>query len=267
MKIGVIGGGQMGAALVKGFLRAGIASAVEVTVVDTDAAARARMAEETGVGTSENVSKAARGAELLVLAVKPQVMGAALPGVGPHLEPTTTVLSIAAGVTTKRIEELLGVDSSPRVVRAMPNTPCLVGEGMSAICPGRFASAEDMDRAERALGAAGKVTRTDESKINAVTGVSGSGPAYVYTFINALADGGVKMGLPKAQALELAVQTVRGAALMVAETGEHPIVLRDRVTSPGGTTIAALHVLEEEAFAAAVISAVQAATERAEELA
>ena len=203
MKIGVVGGGQMGAALVKGFLRAGIATAAEVTVVDTDAKARARLSEETGVATTADVADAARGAELLIAAVKPQVMGAVLPGVAKHLEPGTTVLSIAAGVTTQRIEEILGAERSPRVVRAMPNTPCLVGEGMSAICAGRFATDEDMDRAERALGAAGKVTRTDESKINAVTGVSGSGPAYVYTFINALADGGVKMGLPKAQALEL----------------------------------------------------------------
>ena len=266
MKIGVIGGGQMGTALLKGLLAGNVTTPEDAVVVDALPAARERLHDETGVNTSENIADAVSGRDLVIVAVKPQIVAEVLPALGDHLADGTTVLSIAAGVTTKKIEELIGIDFTPHVVRTMPNTPCLVGEGMSAICPGQFADEKDMDRAEEALSAVGRVTRVDESKINAVTGVSGSGPAYVYTFINALADGGVKMGLPKAQALELAVQTVIGSAMMVRETGEHPVVLRDKVTSPGGTTIAALHVLEECSMNGTVMSAVEAATLRAEEL-
>jgi pyrroline-5-carboxylate reductase len=268
MNIGVIGAGQMGTALVKGILRASVASPGEIIVADPFADARDRIAADTGVQVTTDSSKAFSDRELVIIAVKPQVIAGVLPGLAGSLADGVTLLSIVAGVSTERIEQLVTGDSEfdAHVVRAMPNTPALVGEGMSAICPGTHATDDDMSRAETVLSAVGKVVRVSESQINAVNGVSGSGPGYIYMVIEALADGGVKMGLPKPLALELATQTVLGTAKMVIETGEHPTVLRDKVTSPGGTTIAAIHVLEEGALRATLMSAVEAAALRAEEL-
>ncbi|HNZ39554.1 MAG TPA: pyrroline-5-carboxylate reductase, partial [Candidatus Latescibacteria bacterium] len=186
------------------------------------------------------------------------------------LMPTQTVLSIMAGVPTGKLERWLSGDDEAaqpvHVVRAMPNTPALIGEGMAAISRGAHAKDADMNRAERILAAVGRVVRVDEKQLDAVTGLSGSGPGYVYTVIEALADGGVKVGLPKPLALELAAQTVLGAARMVLETEEHPAVLRDRVTSPGGTTIAGLHAMEAAGIRNALMQAVEAAARRSREL-
>lgn len=268
MRIAIIGGGQMGTALLTGMLRAEIATPDAVTVCDVDELALKRHREELGVGTTTDMAQAASGADTVIVALKPQVMARALCGLAGRLTSAQTVVSIAAGVTTARLESLLSAQSGDavHVVRAMPNTPALIGEGMSAICPGAHAESRDMERAESALSSVGRVVRVEEWQMDAVTGLSGSGPGYVYTIIEALADGGCKMGLPKQLALELAAQTVAGAALMVQQTGEHPAVLRDRVTSPGGTTIAGLHAAEALGLRDALISAVEASAHRAREL-
>ncbi len=269
MRIGFIGGGQMARALIGGLLSGG--DKHSITVADPDADARER-ALGLGAATTSDNRKAAGGAEAVVVAVKPQVVDRALTGLGDALEADATVISIAAGVTTARIEALLRGGSSPeapcepRVVRAMPNTPALVGEGIAAISQGAKADTRDLERAEKILSSVGTVVRVAETQMDAVTGVSGSGPAYVYTVIEAMADGGVKMGLPKPVALQLAAQTVLGAARMVIDRGEHPAVLRDAVLSPGGTTVAAMHALENHGLRNALISAVEAAALRAQQL-
>ena len=270
LRIGIIGGGQMGTALVKGILHAGVADASEITVSDVIASARERLHAESGVRTTNDNTEAAKNADVVVIALKPQVAAEALEPVAGKLMPTQTVLSIMAGVPTGKLERWLsGEDEAAQpvhVVRAMPNTPALIGEGMAAISRGAHAKDADMNRAERILAAVGRVVRVDEKQLDAVTGLSGSGPGYVYTVIEALADGGVKVGLPKPLALELAAQTVLGAARMVLETEEHPAVLRDRVTSPGGTTIAGLHAMEAAGIRNALMQAVEAAARRSREL-
>lgn len=270
LRIGIIGGGQMGTALVKGILHAGVADASEITVSDVIASARERLHAESGVRTTNDNTEAAKNADVVVIALKPQVAAEALEPVAGKLMPTQTVLSIMAGVPTGKLERWLSGDDEAanpvHVVRAMPNTPALIGEGMAAISRGAHAKDADMNRAERILAAVGRVVRVDEKQLDAVTGLSGSGPGYVYTVIEALADGGVKVGLPKPLALELAAQTVLGAARMVLETEEHPAVLRDRVTSPGGTTIAGLHAMEAAGIRNALMQAVEAAARRSREL-
>ena len=270
LRIGIIGGGQMGTALVKGILHAGVADASEITVSDVIASARERLHAESGVRTTNDNTEAAKNADVVVIALKPQVAAEALEPVAGKLMPTQTVLSIMAGVPTGKLERWLSGDDEAanpvHVVRAMPNTPALIGEGMAAISRGAHATDADMNRAERILAAVGRVVRVDEKQLDAVIGLSGSGPGYVYTVIEALADGGVKVGLPKPLALELAAQTVLGAARMVLETEEHPAVLRDRVTSPGGTTIAGLHAMEAAGIRNALMQAVEAAARRSREL-
>jgi len=267
LRVGIVGGGQMGSALVKGMLRARLTTHERIVVADVLEAARERLQKETGVRTTDRAAEALTGADIVILAVKPQAMAQALAPLAGKVAAKQTVLSIMAGVTTRRIEEqLAGKGKRVHVVRAMPNTPALIGECMAAICPGAEATDRDMDRAERVLSAVGKVVRVDEKHMDAVTGLSGSGPGYVYTVIEALADGGVKVGLPKPLALTLAAQTVVGAAKMVIETGAHPAVLRDQVTSPGGTTIAGLHAMEASGLRNALMSGVEAAAKRSKEL-
>ena len=266
-RIAIIGGGQMGTALTKGLLRAGVTTTDRIIVAEVLDWARKQLADETGVCTTSAARDALDGADVVVIAVKPQVMKEALEPLAGKVAPDQTVLSIMAGVTTRRIEEVLsGMSTAVRVVRAMPNTPALIGAGMAAICAGSHATDADMARAETILSAVGKVVRVDERLMDAVTGLSGSGPGYVFTVIEALADGGVKVGLPKPLALQLAAQTVLGAAKMVVETGEHPAILRDQVTSPGGTTIAGLHAMEANGLRNALMSGVEAATKRSAEL-
>ena len=268
MKIGFIGGGQMGSALVGGLVRSGVAAATDVVVCDTDEPTRDRVAKAFGVTVTDVLESAVDAADVIVIAIKPQVIPSVLPSLSGKIRADQTVLSIAAGISTEAIESLLqSSDTLPvRVVRAMPNTPALIGSGIAAICRGTHASDADMQRAEAVLGAAGEVVQVSESQLDAVTGLSGSGPAYVYLVIEALADGGVRAGLPKALALKLSAQTVLGAARMVGETGEHPAILRDRVTSPGGTTIAGIHAAEAAGIRNALMSAVLAAAKRSEEI-
>jgi len=260
MRVALLGVGNMGAALLRGWRRAG---GVDVAAWDP-VPERREGARNLGAEVAPSNSEAVREAEVVLVAVKPQVVGGVLEEVRGALPEGGMVLSIAAGVRTGFLEARIGREYP--VVRAMPNTPALVGAGITAICPGRWAAEGHLGRAEELLRAVGEVVRVEERLMDAVTGLSGSGPAYVYTMIEALADGGVLVGLPRQIALKLAVQTVLGAALTVKETGEHPAALRDRVTSPGGTTIAGMFALEEAGFRAALMRAVEAGTRRSEEL-
>jgi pyrroline-5-carboxylate reductase len=264
MKLGVIGCGKMGTALVQGAIRAGVTSAADVAGCDPFGISRESFAKATGAAVFENAGGVA-GSDVILLATKPQDIATALGEISASSggEPKL-IISIAAGVTVAALEA-----ASPgnfRVIRAMPNTPALVGQGAAAFCLGGRATPADAQTALALLGAVGVAVQVPEKLMDAVTGLSGSGPAYVYLIIEALADGGVRAGLPRADAIKLAAQTVAGAAAMVLETGEHPAVLKDMVTSPGGTTIAGLAVLEEKGVRSALIEAVTAATLRATEL-
>jgi len=251
----------MASALAGGAVRAGVVTPEQICAFDPDPRAAETFTGATGaVCANTDAAKLASGADVTVLAVKPQMLEKALAGFGNTLE-NKLVVSIAAGVPVKRLRELTG---AARIIRVMPNTPALVGEGAAAYaCEG---TAEDDAFAAELLGAVGMVTRVDEALLDTVTGLSGSGPAYVFEFIRALADGGVADGLSREAALQLAAQTVLGAAKMVLESGEHPSVLKDRVTSPGGTTSRGLEYLADRAFAGIVTQAVRAATARSREL-
>lgn len=258
-----IGVGAMGEALVRGILRAGLLHRDQVWVTDADREKLARVAAEHGVHAAANPD-AARMADIVIVAVKPPLVAPVLREIGPELKAGACVISIAAGVPLKVIEGHLPPGMA--AIRAMPNTPCLIGHGAIALAPGRHASADQVTEAQRLFGALGLTVIVSESHMDAVTGLSGSGPAYVYLFIEALADGGVQAGLPRDVALRLAAQTVAGAARMVLETGRHPGELKDMVTSPAGTTIAGVSVLEDRGFRGAALRAVQAAAVRSEEL-
>jgi pyrroline-5-carboxylate reductase len=264
MKLGVIGCGKMGTALVEGAIRSGAVAASDVVGVDPVQAAREHFAKSTGATVANEISALA-GMDVILLCTKPHDVATALreTSTASNGKPLL-VISIAAGITLDSLENAAA--SNFRVVRAMPNTPALVGKGAAGYCLGSRASREDADLARQLLGSVGLAVEVPERLIDAVTGLSGSGPAYVYLIIEALADGGVRCGLPRADALHLAAQTVLGAAAMVLETGEHPAVLKDMVTSPGGTTIAGLAELERQGLRSALIDAVTAATRRATEL-
>jgi pyrroline-5-carboxylate reductase len=262
-KIGMIGAGQMATALAQGFLKAGLVSAAQLSAADPLADARERFAQATGIGAVAGNAEVAARAAVVFLAVKPQQIDAVLDELRGALA-GKLVISIAAGVKLARLAERLG--GAARLVRVMPNTPCLVGQGASAFCLGGGATADDAAVVEQLLQAVGTAFRVDEKLMDAVTGLSGSGPAFVYIMIEALSDGGVRMGLPRGIATALAAQTVLGAAQMVLTTGEHPAVLKDRVASPGGTTIAGLKALEDGGLRSAVIAAVEAAARRSAEL-
>ena len=261
---GFIGAGQMARALACGFTAGGLVSDSQIVVADPVPAATEQFLAAVGKPRiAESNAEVVELAEVIILAVKPQ----AFPGVAAGLKHVVTegrlFVSILAGVPLATLTEQLGTD---RVIRVMPNTPCLVGAGAAAYSLGAGALPEDGQAVAELLGCVGLAIELDEIHLDAVTGLSGSGPAYVYTMIEALSDGGVRMGLPRNAATLLAAQTVLGSARMVLETGDHPGCLRDQVTSPGGTTISGLQVLEQRSFRAALMDAVQAATERSKEL-
>ena len=262
-RLGIIGVGNMGSALVAGLLAAGRVPAANITAVDPLPGALEPLAA-TGARTSVDTRAAVDGQDVVVLAVKPQVAAEVLQQVGQRMTAEQCLLSIVAGVATSTIEAHMA--AAVPVVRVMPQTLAHLRAGAAAVCGGRHAGEAHLALAHALLDEVGSTVTVAESQMDAVTGLSGSGPAYAYTMIEALADGGVRMGLPRAVALKLAAQTLLGAARMVLESGAHPAVLRDQVTSPGGTTIAGLHKLEEKGLRDALISAVQAATERAREL-
>ncbi|MEZ4601478.1 MAG: pyrroline-5-carboxylate reductase [Syntrophotaleaceae bacterium] len=263
-KIGFLGGGNMGEALIKGLTREGVVPAENILVAEPVESRRNVLKEKYGVRTESEASAVVGRCDLVVLAIKPQIVGQVLPQVANVFNDAKLLISIAAGVTTEILEKHFS--GSPRIVRAMPNTPALVAGGATALCPGRFASPDDLDAARRLFEPVGMVRVVAEEQMDAVTGLSGSGPAYVYTVIEAMAAGGILEGLPQDAALALAAQTVLGAARMVIESGEHPAVLRDKVCSPGGTTIAGMKALEENGLRSALMSAVSNAARRSREL-
>lgn len=264
MKFGIIGCGKMGTALVQGAVQAGVIDPGSLRGVDPHPAARESFVQATGGTVGEDIASLA-DCDVVLLCTKPQdartALGQLADSAGSH---PILVVSVAAGVSLAQLEAEAG--DSIRVIRCMPNTPALVGKGAAAYCLGMRADEEDARTAERLLGSVGLAFELPECLMDAVTGLSGSGPAYVYLMIEALADGGVKQGLARPEALKLAAQTVHGAASMVIETGEHPAVLKDMVTSPGGTTIAGLSALERGGFRAALMEAVAAAAQRSAEL-
>jgi pyrroline-5-carboxylate reductase len=263
-QVGFLGAGKMATALARGWLAAGLVRPDRMLASDPLPQARQAFTRETGLQALDNNREVVSGSDLLVLAVKPQTMTDLLAEIAADLGPRHLVVSIAAGIPLRQLAQGLGPDR--RLIRVMPNTPCLVGASASGYAPGDAATAEDAALVERLLNAVGRAFRLPESLLDAVTGLSGSGPAFVYVMIEALSDGGVRVGLPRDVATVLAAQTVFGAAKMLLETGAHPGVLKDMVTSPGGTTIAGLHALERGGLRAALMDAVQAATLRSAEL-
>lgn len=253
----------MAEAFIKGVLDGGY-SPLDITVSEPNEARRALVGERYGINTTDKNTELVENSDIVVLAIKPQIVEVVLNDIRPVFTAEGLLISILAGMSVSTIEEGLG--GSPRVIRAMPNTPALVGAGAAALCPGRFATTEDRQVATNLFETVGTVQWVEESQMDAVTGLSGSGPAYVFTFIEALADGGVQEGLRRDVAQALAVQTVMGAAKLLKESGEHPALLRDMVCSPGGTTINAVRVLEERGLRATLMEAVSAATRRSEEL-
>ena len=265
MMTGVIGCGKMGRALLLGAIRNGAVKAEAVMVCDPVEMAVEEVKKEEPVAVAESLEELFAACDCFLICTKPAEATMVTAQLGRAKgEESSLVISIAAGVTVEALERAGG--AFVRVIRAMPNTPALIGKGAAAFCRGEDATDDDADLAKRILGSVGTVCETRESLMDAVTGLSGSGPAYVYTVIESLADGGVKNGLPRDQALTLAAQTVLGAAAMVQETGLHPAVLRDMVTSPGGTTIAGLAALEEGGIRASMMDAVTRATKRSRQL-
>jgi len=263
-KIGVIGGGKMGGALVGGIIGSGAAMPADIIVADVAEERRTELAARYGVATTADNVTAVRDREIVILAVKPQQMAAVLAGLVGIITPAQTIISIAAGIATAFIEAHLG--GSVRVVRVMPNTPALVGEGAAALAGGARATDADLALAREIFAAVGTTVTVTEDLMDAVTGLSGSGPAYIFLIIEALADGGVQMGLARDIALQLAAQTVLGSARLLLTTYEHPAVLKDMVTSPAGTTIFGLRALEEGRLRATLMAAVEAATARSRTL-
>jgi pyrroline-5-carboxylate reductase len=254
----------MAEAMIRGLLEARLVTADRLIVSDIVEARRHAIEQRYGVRTVAEGRDVAVKASILILAVKPQDMEAALKGIATAVDQAKTIISIAAGTPIAFIAERL--PAKARIIRVMPNTPALVLAGAAGIAKGEYATAQDLQIAEAIFSAVGKAVVVEEKHLDAVTGLSGSGPAYVFLFIEALADGGVKMGLPRDVATLLAAQTVLGAAKMLLEGGRHPAELKDMVASPGGTTIAGLHALERGGLRGIVMEAVEAATSRSKEL-
>ncbi|MDU4959840.1 MAG: pyrroline-5-carboxylate reductase [Sporomusaceae bacterium] len=262
-RIGFIGAGAMAEALIKGFLNGGLLQPGQCMLSDVSQERLAILTERYGVGAVSDNATLARQSDILFLAVKPQVIKSVLADISQVIDSGTLVVSIAAGIRLSLLEEKLpGV----RILRVMPNTPAAVGAGMAAISAGKLATAADSEIAVRLLETAGRAVLVPETLMDAVTGLSGSGPGYAFVMIDALADAGVRVGFDRRTAILMAAQTLLGAAKMVLDTGEHPAKLRDLVTSPAGTTIAGIQVLEQRQVRAALIDAVVAASSRSTEL-
>lgn len=260
--IALLGAGVMGSTLVAALVRSGH-DPQDLLVADRCADRAAQVATEHGAGTGPPEETVAR-ADVVLLAVKPQDMAALVEQVRDEIRPGTLVVSIAAGITTDFLEHHLPAGTS--VVRAMPNTPALVDQGMTGISPGRHCTPAQLDQARILLQSVGRVIVLDESHQDAVTAISGSGPAYIFYVVEAMIEAGVLLGLPRDTTTELVVQTLYGAATMIRETGTHPTVLREQVSSSGGTSVAALRALEDHKVRAAFLTAIEAAARRSHEL-
>lgn len=261
MKLGFIGCGNMAGAIIRGILAAGAAQPQDIIGADLSAAAREKVRDECGIRVTEENSVVVREAETVFLTVKPQYLEEVILGIRDTARPDQLFVSIAAGRSVSWIEERFG-EYPVRLVRLMPNTPALVGAGMTAVCANDRVSAQEMEAVRGLCQAFGEAAVVSESLFDVVTAVSGSSPAYVFMFIEAMADAAVQGGMPRAMAYQFASQAVLGSAKMVLETGKHPGELKDMVTSPAGTTIEAVRVLEEKGFRSAVFECVKACTEK-----
>jgi pyrroline-5-carboxylate reductase len=264
-RVAVVGAGKMGGILLKALLEKGLLSpeATRATVAHEE---RARaLADKLHVPVGTDNAAAVEGADIIFLAVKPQVVQEVIEQVRSKLNEKQIIISVAASVSTKQIEEALGIHSP--VIRAMPNTPSVLGAGMTALCKGKYATTQDLELASKLFAVVGRTVVVDEKHMDAVTGLSASGPAYIYIILESLAEAGVKVGLPRDIATLLAAQTTLGAATVVLETGDHPALLKDAVTTPAGCTVDGLMELEEGKLRVTLIKAVVKATQRAKELA
>ncbi len=266
--IGIVGLGKIGGALARGLVHTGTVPADRIVGSTRHPETAERARERYGVNVSTDNAGVVRDKDVVILALKPQSTPDVLASIREHVRPDQLIITLSAAVSTGFVEDQLGQTGDQfRVVRAMPNTPCLIGHGMTLLCAGRYAEPRHLDLAKQIFAAMGRVAVTDdESHMDAATGLSGSGPAYGYTIIEALAEGGVKAGLPRDLATTLAAQAMLGAAAMVLETGEHPAKLKDNVTTPAGTTIDGLLALEEGGIRLSLIQAVDRAAERAKGL-
>jgi pyrroline-5-carboxylate reductase len=263
-KVGFIGAGNMGEALIKGLVAANLVPPEAISASDVRPERLRALEQQYGLQLVPDNAELVRGADVVILAVKPQIMAPVVRQISAAVTPKKLLISIAAGVSTMTIRAALGKDA--RLIRVMPNTPALVLEGVTAIGKAEGLEPGDLDTAGEIFSAVGRVVMLDEELMDAVTGLSGSGPAYVALVIESLADGGVKMGLDRATAMTLATQTVLGAARLVLDNGLHPGVLKDMVCSPGGTSIAGVHALEEGGIRHTFMKAVERATQRSREL-
>jgi pyrroline-5-carboxylate reductase len=263
-KIGIIGAGKIGSAIARGIIRAGLVTKDQVMAGDVAEPLRESIVKELGIKATPDNGKVCDFADIVILAVKPQIVDSVLKESARKLGKAKLLVSVAAGVPVSRLEANLA--QGARVVRVMPNIPCVVGAGAAGYAGGEHVTAKDMETVGLVLNSFGVAMPIEEKYLDAVTGLSGSGPAYVFLFIEALADGGVQAGLSRDVALKLAVQTVYGAARMALESSKHLAELKDEVTSPGGTTIAGLYALEQRGFRGTVMEAVASATRRSQEL-
>jgi len=263
-KIVIIGAGHMGSALIGGMLNAKITSPKNIVASRRNEAVLEEIRRKWRIHAFSDNKKALIGADIVILAIKPQMASAVLDEISPSINKSQLVISLMAGITTATINKKLKTPCA--VVRAMPNTPALVSAGATAISAGAHAQEKDMKLAELIFSSVGIVVTLPESALDAVTGLSGSGPAYIFMVIEAMIDGGVKMGIPRPIAAKLAAQTVFGAAKLIIETGKHPAIHKDEVTTPGGTTINALHVLEARGMRSVLIDAIVASAQRSQEL-
>ncbi len=265
LRIAVLGAGKMGGILVQAFLRSDLFPREHVAATVAHEVRAANLSKQFGIPVTTNNLEAAGQADIILLGVKPQQLHDVVTGIAPALRPGKLLISFAASVKTGAIEEAAGCNLS--VIRAMPNTPAMVGAGITAICRGNFVTDQQLALAEQIFATVGRTVVVDEKNMDAVTGLSGSGPAFLYIIIEALAEAGVNVGLPRDIATLLAAQTSYGAAKMVLETGSHPALLKDEVTTPAGCTVEGILELEEGGLRVTLIKAVKRATERARELA
>jgi pyrroline-5-carboxylate reductase len=265
VRVAVLGAGKMGGILLQAFLKQNLFAPDQIFATVGHAERALALSTQWGVDVSTNNLEAANKADLILIGVKPFQVPDLIAEIRPALTPAKTLISFAASVKTRAIEEAAGIELA--VIRAMPNTPSALGAGAAALCRGRFVSPEKMELAQRIFETVGRAVVVDEKHMDAVTGLSGSGPAYIYIIIEALAEAGVKVGLPRETATQLAAQTAYGAAKMVLETGYHPALLKDAVTTPAGCTIDGILELEEGGLRVTLIKAVMRATERAKQLA
>src|SRR5579875_1222138 len=265
LRIAVLGAGKMGGILLQAFVRTGLFTVNQIAATVAHELRADALSKQLGLAVTTDNRKAVEGADIVLLAVKPTQVLQLIQGVDAQFKPGALVISIAASVKTGAIEQALG--GSPAVVRAMPNTPAMLGAGITALCRGRFVNDEQLTLAQRIFLTVGRTVVVDERHMDAVTGLSGSGPAFLYIILESLAEAGVNVGLPREIATQLAAQTAYGAAKMVLETGSHPALLKDEVTTPAGCTVDGILELEEGGLRVTLIKAVKRATERARELA